>query len=46
MKIIDKFLEHSKIPYIISGIIFLCSLVLLTMFKNAEGQLVELNGEA
>ncbi len=43
MKIIDKFLEHSKIPYIISGIIFLCSLGLLTMFKNAEGQLVELN---
>ena len=43
MRIIDKFLEHSKIPYIISGIIFLCSLGLLTMFKNAEGQLVELN---
>jgi uncharacterized protein len=43
MKILNKFLEFKKTPYIITGIIFLCSLVVLSCFKNAETQLSILN---
>ena len=46
MKILDKILEFKKTPYIITGIIFLSSLVVLSCFKSAETQLTTLNSAA
>ena len=46
MKIIDKILEFKRTPYIIAGVIFLCSLAVLSCFKSAESQLTILNQAA
>ena len=46
MKILDKILEFKRTPYIIAGIIFLSSLVVLSCFKSAETQLATLNHAA
>jgi hypothetical protein len=46
MKILDKILEFQRTPYIIAGVIFLCSLGVLSCFKSAETQLAELNQAA
>lgn len=46
MKILDKILEFKKTPYIIAGVIFLCSLAVLSCFKSAESQLITLNQAA
>ena len=46
MKIIDKILEFKRTPYIIAGVIFLCSLAVLSCFKCAESQLTILNQAA
>jgi len=46
MKILDKILEFKKTPYIIAGVIFLSSLVVLSCFKSAETQLNTLNHAA
>ena len=46
MKIIDKILEFKRTPYIIAGVIFLCSLAVLSCFKSAETQLTILNQAA
>ena len=46
MKILDKILEFKKTPYIIAGVIFLCSLAVLSCFKSAESQLTTLNQAA
>ena len=46
MKILDKILEYRRAPYIISGVIFVCSLAVLSCFKNAETQLTTLNHAA
>jgi len=46
MKIRDKILEFKKTPYIIAGVIFLSSLVVLSCFKSAETQLNTLNHAA
>ena len=46
MKILDKILEFKRIPYIISGVIFLSSLIVLSCFKSAETQLTTLNDAA
>jgi hypothetical protein len=46
MKILDKILEFRRTPYIITGVIFLCSLGVLSCFKSAETQLAELNQAA
>lgn len=43
MKILDKILEFKKTPYIIAGVIFISSLVVLSCFKSAEAQLTTLN---
>ena len=43
MKILDKILEFKKTPYIIAGVIFISSLVVLSCFKSAETQLTTLN---
>ena len=43
MKIINKILDYSKTPFILAAIIFICSLVLLSIFKTAETQLNNLN---
>jgi len=43
MKIINKILDYSKMPFILATIIFICSLVLLSIFKTAETQLNHLN---
>jgi hypothetical protein len=43
MNILDKFLEFKKLPYILAGVIFLCSLAVLSCFKSAETQLNTLN---
>ena len=43
MKILDKILEFKRTPYVIAGVIFLCSLVVLSCFKSAETQLTTLN---
>ena len=43
MKILDKILEFKRTPYIIAGVIFLSSLVVLSCFKSAETQLTTLN---
>jgi hypothetical protein len=43
MNILDKFLEFKKLPYILAGVIFLCSLAVLSCFKSAETQLATLN---
>ena len=46
MKILDKILEFRRAPYIIAGIIFFCSLGVLSCFKSAEAQLAMLNHAA
>ena len=46
MKIIDKILEYRRAPYIIAGVIFFCSLGVLSCFKSAETQLTTLNQAA
>jgi len=46
MKILDKILEFKKTPYIIAGVIFLSSLIMLSCFKSAETQLTTLNSAA
>ena len=46
MKIIDKILEYRRAPYIIAGVIFFCSLGVLSCFKSAEAQLTMLNHAA
>ena len=46
MKILDKILEFRRAPYIIAGVIFFCSLGVLSCFKSAETQLTELNHAA
>ena len=46
MKILDKILEFKRTPYIIAGVIFLSSLVVLSCFKSAETQLTTLNHAA
>ena len=43
MNIFYKFLDFKRTPYIIAGVIFLCSLVVLSCFKSAESQLTVLN---
>ena len=43
MYIFYKFLDFKRTPYVIAGVIFLCSLVVLSCFKNAETQLTVLN---
>jgi hypothetical protein len=43
MKILNIILEFKRTPYIIAGVIFLSSLVVLSCFKNAETQLNILN---
>jgi hypothetical protein len=43
MNIFYKFLDFKRTPYVIAGVIFLCSLVVLSCFKNAETQLTVLN---
>ena len=43
MKILNTILEFKRTPYVIAGIIFLSSLVVLSCFKNAETQLTILN---
>ena len=43
MKILDKILEFKRTPYIIAGVIFISSLVVLSCFKSAETQLTILN---
>jgi hypothetical protein len=46
MKILDKILEYRRAPYIIAGVIFFCSLGVLSCFKSAETQLTTLNQAA
>ena len=46
MKILNIILEFKRTPYIIAGVIFLSSLVVLSCFKNAETQLNILNQAA
>jgi len=46
MKILDKILEFKRTPYIITGVIFICSLAVLSCFKSAESQLSTLNKAA
>ena len=46
MKILDKILEFKRTPYVIAGVIFLSSLVVLSCFKSAETQLATLNHAA
>ena len=46
MKILDKILEYRRAPYIVSGVIFVCSLAVLSCFKSAETQLITLNHAA
>ena len=43
MNLFYKFLDFKRTPYIIAGVIFLCSLVVLSCFKSAESQLTVLN---
>jgi len=43
MNLFYKFLDFKRTPYIIAGVIFLCSLVVLSCFKSAESQLIVLN---
>jgi hypothetical protein len=46
MKILDKILEYRRAPYITAGVIFVCSLAVLSCFKSAETQLTTLNHAA
>ena len=46
MKILDKILEFRRAPYVIAGVIFFCSLGVLSCFKSAEAQLTMLNHAA
>ena len=43
MNLFYKFLDFKRTPYVIAGVIFLCSLVVLSCFKSAESQLTVLN---
>jgi hypothetical protein len=46
MKILDRILEYRRAPYVIAGVIFICSLGVLSCFKSAETQLTTLNQAA
>ena len=46
MKILDKILEYRRAPYIVSGVIFVCSLAVLSCFRSADTQLTTLNHAA
>ena len=46
MKILDRILEYRRAPYIVAGVIFVCSLAVLSCFKSAETQLTTLNKAA
>jgi hypothetical protein len=46
MKILDKILEYRRAPYVIAGVIFVCSLAVLSCFRSAETQLTTLNHAA
>jgi hypothetical protein len=46
MKILDKILEYRRAPYITAGVIFVCSLAVLSCFRSAETQLTTLNHAA
>lgn len=46
MKILDKILEFKRTPYVVAGVIFLSSLIVLSCFKSAETQLTTLNHAA
>ena len=46
MKILDKILEYRRAPYVVSGVIFVCSLAVLSCFRSAETQLTTLNHAA
>jgi hypothetical protein len=46
MKILDQILEYRRAPYVIAGVIFICSLGVLSCFKSAETQLTILNQAA
>lgn len=46
MKILDKILEYRRAAYIVSGVIFVCSLAVLSCFRSAETQLTTLNHAA
>jgi len=46
MKILDEILEFKRTPYVIAGVIFISSLVVLSCFKSAETQLTTLNHAA
>ena len=46
MKILDNILEYRRAPYIIAGVIFVCSLAVLSCFRSAETQLTTLNHAA
>jgi hypothetical protein len=46
MKILDQILEYRRAPYVIAGVIFICSLGVLSCFKSAETQLTTLNQAA
>ena len=43
MNTLDKFLEFKRLPYVLAGVIFFCSLAVLSCFKSAETQLNTLN---
>jgi hypothetical protein len=43
IKTINKVLDYPKTPFILAAVIFISSLVLLTVFKNAETRLKQLN---
>jgi hypothetical protein len=43
MNLFHKFLDFKRTPYVIAGVIFLCSLVVLSCFRSAESQLTVLN---
>jgi hypothetical protein len=40
---LNKIFEYKKLPFILGGLIFASSLALLTVFKNAESQLTQLD---
>ena len=46
MKILDRILEYRRAPYVIAGVIFFCSLAVLSCFRSAEAQLTMLNHAA
>ena len=43
MKYVNRVLDYELTPYILIGVIFLASLILMTVFKTADRQLLELD---